>query len=87
MIEDNKKYWLNDHGLRYWTNKHDKNLTAMRTYSWVDRVSFIDESEGNRMYVGETTFTGFLDIEEHWHPMSKKQYEKIINDLKEKHKK
>ncbi len=85
-MEDNKRYWLNEWGLRYWTNKNDKYLTAQRSYHWVDRITFIDESEGSRKYVGdETTFTEFIENEEHWHPMSKKQYEKIINDLHEKH--
>lgn len=85
-MEDNKKYWLNELGLRYWTNKNDKYLTAMRSYHWVDRVTFIDESEGSRTHVGETTFTKFIENEEHWYPMSKKQYEKKINDLKENNK-
>ena len=64
MEDKNIKYWLNDHdhGLRYWTNKNDKNLTAMRSYYWVDRVSFIDESEGEREFVGGTTFTKFLEV-------------------------
>ena len=86
MEQDEKRYWLNEWGLRYWTNKNDKYLTAQRSYHWVDRITFIDESEGSRKYVGdETTFTEFIENEEHWHPMSKKQYEKIINDLHEKH--
>jgi len=86
MEQDEKRYWLNEWGLRYWTNKNDKYLTAQRSYHWVDRITFIDESEGSRKYVGdETTFTEFIENEEHWHPMSKKQYEKIINDPHEKH--
>ena len=71
MEDKNIKYWLNDHGLRYWTNKNDKNLTAMRSYYWVDRVSFIDESEGEREFVGGKTVTKFWEVEKHWHPMSK----------------
>ena len=86
-MEEKNKYWLNDHGLRYWTNKNDKHLFAMRSYHWVDRVSFIDETEDGREYVGETTYTKFLDLEDNWHPMSKKQYDKEISDLQEKHKK
>jgi hypothetical protein len=85
MEKDNEKYWLNEHGLRYWTNKNDKNLTAMRSYHWKDHIAFIDESDGERRYVGQTTFSEFMNVEENWHPMSKKQYEKIINDLHEKH--
>lgn len=85
-MEKENKYWLNDHGLRYWTNKNDNKLFAMRSYHWCDRVSFIDESEGGREYVGETTFTKFLEVEENWHPMSKKQYDTLIAKHREENK-
>lgn len=84
---EDKKYWLNKWGLRYWTNKNDKHLTAMRSYHWKDNVSFINESDGTREYVGSTTFEEFMKNEEHWHPMSKKQYDADIAALQEKHKK
>ena len=77
MNEDNKKYWLNEWGLRIWTSKHDKYYVADRAYHWCDRVIFIDESEG-RKSMGETTFTKFLEVEDQWHPMSKKQYDAMI---------
>lgn len=76
---DNEEYWLNEHGRRYWSSKADPSLTATRAYHWVDRVLFIDESEGDRKYIGETTFTKFLEVEDAWIPMTVQEYEEILN--------
>lgn len=82
---DDKKYWLNEHGLRYWKNKNDANLNAMRSYHWVNLVALIDESDGKRKYVGHISFTKFLEVEQHWYPMSKKEYQTLHSDYKEKY--
>jgi 2-iminoacetate synthase ThiH len=60
-------------------------MSAQRSYHWVDRVSFIDETE-ERIYDGETTFTKFLEVEDAWHPMSKKQYDTMIAKHREENK-
>lgn len=45
-IENSKehKYWLNEYGERYWYKNSDMSITAHRPYHWVNRVSFIKES-------------------------------------------
>lgn len=85
-MKDDKQYWLNEHGLRIWMNKHEKTLTAQRAYHWKDYVIIIDESD-EREIVGFSTFEEFMELEENWNPMTKKQYEVLINQLKEKHNK
>jgi hypothetical protein len=77
-VEDNKKYCLNEHGRRYWTSKADSSLTATRAYHWVDRVIFIEEFKGDRLCVGETTFTKFLEVEDAWTPMTVQEYEELL---------
>lgn len=37
MVDD-KKYWLNEWGLRYWHHKDDDNIVLMRSYYWVDSI-------------------------------------------------
>lgn len=44
MTEERNKYWLNEFGDRYWYKNTDMSITAHRSYYWVDRVSFIEES-------------------------------------------
>lgn len=39
-----KKYWLNEWGERYWYKNSDITITAHRSYHWVDRIVFIEES-------------------------------------------
>lgn len=43
MIVEDKKYWLNEWGKRYWYKKSDMTIVAHRSYHWVDRVTFINE--------------------------------------------
>jgi len=44
-MEEDKTYWQNKWGGRYWYSKIDMSITAHRSYYWVDRVTFIHESE------------------------------------------
>jgi hypothetical protein len=44
-MEEDKTYWLNKWGERSWYSKKDMGITATRSYYWVDRVIFIEESE------------------------------------------
>lgn len=40
----NNKHWLNEWGERYWYKNSDITITAHRSYHWVDRITFIKES-------------------------------------------
>ena len=44
-MEEDRKYWLDKHGNRYWYKNSDISITANRAYHWVDRVIFIKESK------------------------------------------
>jgi len=37
-------HWLNEYGERYWYKNSDITITAHRSFHWVDRISFIKES-------------------------------------------
>lgn len=45
MVEEDKTYWLNKWGQRYWYKNSDISITANRAYHWVDKVVFIHESK------------------------------------------
>jgi len=59
-MNDNKKYWLNEHGERYWINE-ELNITLYRPYHWVDSVSIIDETDSRR-HIGSIKFSILNDI-------------------------
>jgi hypothetical protein len=45
MVEEDKKYWLDKYGERYWYKNSDVSITANRAYYWKDRVIFTHESK------------------------------------------
>ena len=85
--KDDKKYWLNEFGNRYWLKKDNATLFANRPYHWVDLVSFIDESElhydgsPKRKHVGSMTFSEFITQKDDWIIIDK-QYERKQKLLK-----
>lgn len=88
---DNEKYWENEWGSRYWLSKTKPHLYAHRSYYWVDRVSFIDESHKNkwgdreRRHVGGEKFSEFIFKEKDWIICDKKFYRKQkLEELKKK---
>lgn len=81
-LNDNEQYWLNEFGLREWSSKIEPTQKALRSYHWVDRVIFIDETNDGRVYVGETTFSKFIEHEDHWNPTTKEEYYKLLHDYK-----
>jgi len=93
MIKEDKKYWLNEYGERYWYKKSDMTIVAYRAYHWVDRITFINEgsthyvegygwSTGDRLYIGkETTYTEFKKQLDEWVPIEDhKKYAEELND-------
>lgn len=69
-ISKDKKYWLDEYGQRQWKHNTKPDFFALRSYHWVDRIIFIDESEGSRKYKGEMSFTEFaqyMDVD--WTPV------------------
>jgi len=91
MTED-KKYWLNEFGERYWYKKSDITITAHRSYHWLNRITFIKEgsvhyvedkgiwSTGDRRHIGETTYTKFKEEEDNWVPIQ--SFWKYAEELK-----
>ena len=59
-MKDNKKYWLNEYGERYWINEK-LNITLYRPYHWVDSISIIDETDSRR-HIGRVKFSKLTDI-------------------------
>ena len=74
-MKKQKKYWLNEHGERYWYFKYDISITACRSYYWVDRVTYIHESEVHQ-YNGRLTTSGrhWLTIKEFNHPQKYSEF-------------
>lgn len=61
-------YILNDFGKRIWTKG---NLSAERSYDWVDRIILIDESEGRKV-VSDLKYSQWDSTG--WTPMTKQTY-------------
>ena len=59
-MNDNKKYWLNEYGERYWINE-ELNITLYRPYHWVDSIYIIDETDSRR-HIGSMKFSTLNDI-------------------------
>ena len=91
-----KKYWLNEHGERYWYFNSDITITAYRSYHWVDRITYINEggvacyenglTTTNRRCIPQRefdhpgTYTEFKYELENWTPIS--DYENYMIMLK-----
>lgn len=92
MIQEGKKYWLNEYGERYWYKKSDMTIVAHRAYYWVDRIVFINEgsthyaegygwSTGDRHHIGgDITYTEFKKQLDDWVPIEDhKEYAEMLN--------
>ena len=62
-MKDDKKYWLNEFGLRRWQHK-TLPYELSRSYHWVDRVSLLENSKegGGRPYLGQCTFSSLDEL-------------------------
>jgi hypothetical protein len=64
-VTEDKSKWKNEYGWREWKHTKSSNITAHRSYYWVDRVLLIDEAQERRV-LGEVTFTEFQKAIEKW---------------------
>ncbi len=61
-MKDNKKYWLNEFGLRRWQHKTSP-FELQRYYHWVDDVSLLGNSQnGGRLYHGDSNFSTLEEL-------------------------
>jgi len=63
-MEDDKKYWLNEFGLRRWQHK-TLNYELQREYHWKDSISILKNSVpgGGRPYCGNISFSVFGELD------------------------
>ncbi len=71
----NRELWLNNYGMIVFQHKTKRKLFAERSYHWVNRLHFIDESEGMRKAAGEMKFSEF-DISE-WIQITPQEFEAV----------
>lgn len=71
---------LNEYGMRVWKHKTNKRLFLQQSYSWVDRLTLIDETEGRQIIIDfkVSTFDFYA-----WTPMSKEEYDSVKSVYKE----
>ena len=71
---------LNEYGMRVWKHKTNKRLFLQQSYSWVDRLTLIDETEGRQIIMDfkVSTFDFYA-----WTPMSKEEYDSVKSVYKE----
>lgn len=75
-----KKYELNDLGLRVWKHKTNKRLFLQKSYSWVDDLVLLDETEGRQVIDSYKASTYDYSA---WTPMTKEEYKSIKRCFKE----
>ena len=71
---------LNEHGRLAFQNKAMPYLFAHRAYRWVDRIIFIDESNGRR-HVHEQPYSSFSHA--NWIPVTKEEDKTVISNYDE----
>lgn len=80
IVEKYKEYELNEHGKLVFKHKTNKRLFLERAYKWVNNLILLDETEG-RQIIMSFKFTDF-DFSS-WEPITKNEYDKIINKYRE----
>lgn len=76
----NKVIELNDFGLAVFKHKTNKRLFLHREYSWVDRITLLDETEG-RQIIDDYKFSTY-DLSA-WEAMTRDEYSKVKHKYKE----
>ena len=71
---------LNNNGLLIFQNDAIKQLFAHRAYRWVDRIIFIDESNGRR-HIHEQTYSSFKSA--CWTPITQEEHDSVKNTYNE----
>ena len=79
-FEEIDEYELNEHGLKVWKHKTNKHLFLQKSYSWIDKITLIDESEGRQIITDFKYST--LDLYA-WEPMTKEEYGRVKSKYKE----
>ena len=71
---------LNEYGKRVWKHKTNKRLFLEKSYSWVDRLTLIDENEGRDIVMDflASTFDYYA-----WEPMTQEEYNSVKSRYKE----
>lgn len=79
-MQNKKPIELNQYGMLVFKHKTNKRLFLEKSYSWVDRLTLIDETEG-RQIVDDFIFSEFnLSA---WEPMTQKEYDSVVKMYKE----
>jgi hypothetical protein len=69
--------YLNIHGLIIFQNNSNRNLFAQREYHWKDRLSFIEEKDGTRLYVGSDSLSAFYKDIHNWNRITEEEFKLI----------
>ena len=73
--------WLNVNGLVIYQNKLNRKLFAERTYHWVDRIVIIDESQNERLFIGQCNLSQF--DKDGWTVITKEEFRLIKSNYSE----
>lgn len=71
---------LNEFGKKVWKHKTNKRLFLQQSYSWVDRLSLLDETEGRQIIMSFKAST--FDYGS-WEPMTIEEYKSVKSKFKE----
>jgi hypothetical protein len=71
---------LNEHGLQVWKHKTNKRLFLQQSYSWVDRLTLIDETEGRQIIMD---FKASDFDYSAWEPMTQEEFDSVHSKYKE----
>jgi hypothetical protein len=71
---------LNEHGLRVWKHKTNKRLFLEQSYSWVDRLNLLDETEERQHVMSFKASTFDYNA---WEPMTPEEYKLVTRNYKD----
>lgn len=71
---------LNEHGTRVWKHKTNKRLFLQQSYSWVDRLTLIDETEGRQIIMD---FKASDFDYSAWESMTREEFDLVQSKYKE----
>lgn len=79
-MKDRKEIELNESGRLAFQNKAMPNLFAHRAFRWVDRILFLDESNGRRV-VHTQSYSDFNHAG--WRPVTVEEDNSVVNNYDE----
>ncbi len=71
---------LNEHGLRVWKHKTNKRLFLEQSYSWVDILTLLDETEERQHVMSSKASTFDYNA---WEPMTPEEFKRVKSCYKE----